>query len=467
MNLVQFSIKSKGTRNFARRLWTVFTRFGLSEAHTRRSLAAIMDTTNLYGAMPTFFVPAVVLQRHVSLFAELARRGAEIGVHGYVHNDYRSLSHGEQYKQTEQAIVVFDYAGIPRKGFRHPYLGWTEESVAVLTALDFIYDSNEAVLHDVIDLDSLPTHLRRGYEKSLQLFQAIPCTAYTLRPHYEGRLLRIPLSIPDDEMLYDRLRITDQARLGKIWSQVLRHVYDLGGVYVLNLHPERGLLCQRALDLLLSAASTQPLSVWMASLGEIAEWWQERRQFHLDIAPLAPNKWRVTAQCSPRSTLLARCVIVEDQPTTPWHGSDVRVQGTTCIINAPRRPCIGLSPRTPTEVDEWLHEQGYPLARGEGQDAESFAMYLDLPDGLGMTRHERIERCSTLVRQIEQSEVPLVRYGCWPNGSRAALAVSGDVDSVTVQDFFLRIREVRTATSTVAQMTSVAEGKDTYQLIQF
>jgi hypothetical protein len=71
------------------------------------------------------------------------------------------------------------------------------------------------------------------------------------------------------------------------------------------------------------------------------------------------------------------------------------------------------------------------------------ALYLDLPEGLGTTRKEQVERRSALVERIERLEAPLLRFGCWPDGSRAALAVSGDLDSVTIQDFFLRVLEVK------------------------
>jgi len=190
---------------------------------------------------------------------------AEIGIHGYVHNDYRFLSKIEQQKQTQQAISVFQKTQIPYQGFRNPYLGWTEESLQVFTELGFAYESNEAVLHDVIDLANLPPPLRSGYEKSLALFQAIPCSTYVLRPHFEGALLRIPTSIPDDEMLFDRLRITDPEEVGGIWSRMMQRIYDAGGLYTLNLHPERGILCKRALDSLLSYAQSRPLSIWVRS----------------------------------------------------------------------------------------------------------------------------------------------------------------------------------------------------------
>src|SRR5713226_5508939 len=171
MNLVALSIRTKGLHNFARRLWTVFIRFGISETRTRRALHTIINTLRKYKGTPTFFIPAVVLGRHSGLITEIANAGAEIGIHGYVHNDYRTLSRHEQYKQTKQAISVFHRTPLSYQGFRNPYLGWTEDSLGVFTELGFTYESNEAVIHDVIELDHLPPPLRTGFEKSLKLCQ--------------------------------------------------------------------------------------------------------------------------------------------------------------------------------------------------------------------------------------------------------------------------------------------------------
>jgi peptidoglycan/xylan/chitin deacetylase (PgdA/CDA1 family) len=442
MNLVSFSIKTKGVHTFTRRLWTVFTRFGITEARTRRALHSVIDTLRMGNAAPTFFIPAVVLSRHPQLIQEIVRCGAEVGIHGYVHNDYRFLDETEQYQQTKQAISVFQKTRTPYEGFRNPYLGWTEASLRVFAKLGFTYDSNEAVLHDVIDLNRLPAHLRSDYEKSFVLFQALPCNRYTLCPHFEGPLLRIPTSIPDDEMLFDRLRITNPEEIGRIWSRVLEHVYDLGGIYILNLHPERAIPCKRALDILLSCALNQPLPVWSARLIDVAQWWKERSQFRLQITPQAQNRWRVEAICSSRATLLARHLIVEDQPTRAWFGVDECVLSHSCVVSAKQCPCIGLSPRTPQQVFDFLLEQGYPVLPCSEEEAHTYALYLDMPEGLGTTRQEQLIRCSVLVQRIEELEAPFLHFGCWPDGKRMGIAISGDIDSVTVQDFFLRILEV-------------------------
>src|SRR5260370_33742999 len=426
----------------ARRLRTVFTRFGFSGSVTRRALLALLQALQPYQSAPTFFIPAVVLNRHPGLIAEIARCGAEIGIHGHVHNDYRTLSAEQQYMQTQQAIEIFNRTQIDYAGFRNPYLGWNEASLEVFRRLGFRYESNEACLHDVVHLADFSPLLQSGFEKSLALFQAIPCTAYTLRPHFEDALLRIPTSIPDDEMLFDRLRITDAKEVGDIWSCIMQRVYNLGGLYVLNLHPERVTLCKRALDQLLTYTNSRPLPVWQACLKDIAQWWKEHSQFRMNITQLAPDRWRVEATCTPRATLLARHLTVEDQPTTNWSDPDVCIQAHYCTVKASRCPCIGLSLHTPQQVLDFLLEQGYPAVCCSQEEGKMYTLYLDLPEGLGATREEQVKRRSALVQQIEHIDTPFLHFGCWPDGSQAALAISGDIDSVTVQDFFLRVLEV-------------------------
>jgi hypothetical protein len=223
----------------------------------------------------------------------------------------------------------------------------------------------------------------------------------------------------------------------------MQRVYDVGGLYTLNLHPERGILCKRALDVLLSHSRSQSLPIWLARLKDVALWWKERSQFRLRISPVDPQSWLVEADCTPRATLLARHLITDNGCAIPWSDTDMCVHSHRFLVHAPKCPCIGLSPQTPQQVVDLLHEQGYPLIRSSAQEADKYALYLDMPEGLGTTHEEQVERRSALVQQIEQLEAPFLHFGCWPDGHQAALAISGDIDSVTIQDFFLRILEVR------------------------
>jgi peptidoglycan/xylan/chitin deacetylase (PgdA/CDA1 family) len=442
MNLVSYSIRTKGMHAFTRRLTTVFSRFGFSEKATQRALHAIMDSLKVYDAGPTFFIPAVVLRRHPALLAQIARRGAEIGVHGYVHNDYRSLNTQQQRSQTQQAVSVFEETGTAFRGFRNPYLGWTEEALPIFTDLGFSYESNEAILHDVVDLDSLSSQLQQSFAKSLLLFQAIPCTSYALRPHFEGSLVRIPTSIPDDEMLFDRLRITNPREVGHLWCRVMQRVYDRAGLYTLNLHPERGILCKQALDILLDYAVKRPRPIWITRIGEVADWWRERSKFRFHITSQGPGRWKVEAACTSRAAILARYLTIEDQPATAGGNEDFCVDSHSFTVQAAHCPCIALSLETPQEVLDFLQEQGYPARQCTQEEAHTCTLHLDLPAGLGSTREEQRQRRCELLDQVEKLARPLLRFGYWPRGKHAALAISGDIDSVTVQDFFLRIIEV-------------------------
>jgi hypothetical protein len=228
----------------------------------------------------------------------------------------------------------------------------------------------------------------------------------------------------------------------------MQRVYDLGGLYTLNLHPERGVLCQQALDILLSYAHTTLQSVWLTRLQDVAQWWKARSQFSFSITPLADQVWQVEATCTPEATLLARHLVFENenvktQPVSSSTGDDMRIEDHQFTIRTPQAPCIALSPQTPQLVEHFLREQGYPFVRCLPEDAERYALYLDLPEGLGSTREEQVQRRSELVQQVEHLNAPFVRFACWPNGNQAALTISGDIDSVTIQDFFLRILEVR------------------------
>lgn len=223
----------------------------------------------------------------------------------------------------------------------------------------------------------------------------------------------------------------------------MERIYALGGIYVLNLHPERGVLCKPALERLLAFSQKQSLPVWVSSLRDVELWWRERRRFTLAIQSSGEGTWRVEATCTPRATLLGRHIEVEGASVVPWYGGDSVIDGRAFTVRALTCPCIALSPRTSQDVEDFLLEQGYPIERVDADRSQDFALYLDIPEGLGEARADQIARRSALVAQIESVQKPLVRFGVWPERARAALSITGDIDSITIQDFFLRIIEAR------------------------
>jgi hypothetical protein len=150
----------------------------------------------------------------------------------------------------------------------------------------------------------------------------------------------------------------------------------------------------------------------------------------------------VEAFCTSRATILARNLTVEDQEVTSAYAVDKRVHSHNFTVNASTCPCIALSEQTPDEVRTFLHEQGYPVISCSAEESSLYSLYLDKPEGLGKTPGGQAATKIALVEQIESLGQPFLRFGCWPDGCRAALCVSGDIDSVTVQDFFWRVIEV-------------------------
>ena len=68
----------------------------------------------------------------------------------------------------------------------------------------------------------------------------------------------------------------------------------------------------------------------------------------------------IESSCGPRATVLVRHLTVEDVPTAPWFGAEVRVEARSWDAQAARCPCVALSPATAGEVGDFLLEQGYP-----------------------------------------------------------------------------------------------------------
>ncbi|HEU5349381.1 MAG TPA: hypothetical protein VFU63_12295, partial [Ktedonobacterales bacterium] len=194
---------------------------------------------------------------------------------------------------------------------------------------------------------------------------------------------------------------------------------------------------------LLSFSQQQELPVWVTSLRDIEQWWRERRQFSFSLEPSAEATWRVEATCAPRAVVLARHLTVDGAATSPWFGTESSVESRQFSVHCATCPCIALSPQTSSEVEDFLREQGYPVQRAGTATAPGYSLYLDMPNGLGQTRAEQIAQRSALVAEIEACEKPLLRFGIWPNRARAALSITGDIDSITIQDFFLRIVEAR------------------------
>jgi len=431
MNLFAHSIASKGGVAFVRRVGTIAWRFQLTSARAERSVGAYLATLRHHGCNATFPITAVVLRRHQDLIRHLADEGVEFAVHGYVHTDMTTLTATQQCEHLARALDVFDLAGIPPRGFRGPYLRYDEDTIAAAASLGFEYVSNETVSYDVLEPDSFNPARWAEYQRALKLYSAIPVDQAIVRPRRRSGVIEIPVAMPDDEILVDRLGLRHGEQIGAIWVKALDRSYARGDLLTLQLHPERGGLCRKGLSILLTVARSKAPAVWIAQLRDIADWWRRRAAFRLEVEAAGDGRWRISGTGAPDVVILLqnlRC-----PGAMSWYGPYARLDRLGETVESPVRPTIGVSAES-EELRRFLEEEGYAVS--SGVEPESCALYLDRPGPLTLANQ------AAVLERIENSPAPLVRLARWPDGARSALSITGDVDALTLRDFVSRTWEV-------------------------
>lgn len=419
----------------ARRVGTIIERFGVTPAKMVRALDTYQDITARHGCTPTFPITTVALERNPRVAQRLNDRGAELAIHGYVHVDYASLSLEEQRRHIQRACRTFERHAVPFVGFRCPYYRWNEATWQVAEELGFLYSSNRVAHWDCFDESMLSSAQQASYRKAIDLYSSREASSEVVLPFFRGGLVEIPASIPDDEALVERMGFASSQDKAQVWCDMLGKIYDRGELFCLSLHPERIYQCQEALDAVLAQARTLSPSVWIAPLREIAEWWKEKQGFTLTARETSAGHYAVRAEASARATLLVRGASVSG-PAKDWYAGYVLVDGNECEIESHVKPFVGVPLHAPEWAVAFLADEGYIVERSA--DKDSYGTYLDrLEAPVADGSEERAKKL--LLDTVESSGSPLVRLWRWPNGARCCLSVTGDIDSLTLVDFGMRM----------------------------
>jgi len=434
--LLTHLVRSKGVANLARRAATIVGRTGFGARRMQRSLLGFAELLSRYDAHATFPVTAAALQRHPEVVRQLLPHtpAVELAVHSHRHVDLSLLSESELANEIKRAMTVFRAHGIPFTGFRAPYLRWNDNLPAALQSAGFWYDSSQSVLWPGWDECSLSPARSASVQLLCEFCQPRPAEAHASLPTWHGDLLEIPVSLPDDEMIVERMGLKDEHSIAAIWTDMLELCHEREDLFVLQLHPERFPICSGALECLLQRARTLHPPVWLANLREVAIWWREKRALRLDIVSQGEDLWEVTAEGPEDGVLLVRDADVDGQ-CLPWSRRYRMVPDRHFFLRAGRRPCVGISPAAALEVVQSLTHQGYAVEVSDHLDEHG--VYLN-------TESLSDDDIVPLLTEIENSSGPLVRWARWPQGAGAALAISGDVDALTAWDYALRPLEGRT-----------------------
>jgi peptidoglycan/xylan/chitin deacetylase (PgdA/CDA1 family) len=418
VNRLGFVLSSRGLRNSFERAAQVASRFGITAARMNRRLQAFADVVEQYGARPSLPITAAVLDRNPQVARRLQERGVELCVHSFVHNDLSGLGASEQARQIGLAIQLFNRHGIRFRGFRSPYLKYNQATLDAVKQAGFAYDSNMPFYWAPAGfLEGLSPDEKDGLRRGLDFYRPAEFPAEQSLPRPVRGLLEIPVSLPDDEILLDRVGM-DPARIGDVWLEMARMALERGELFTLQLHPERLTILRDALCRTLDFARSGG-DFWIATLSEISDWWKRRSAAELSLKTAGRDLYAV-AMTGPGDDDLAIEVI------RPGSGQSLLEPGQT--LSSSVKPVIGIGPETSQALRQYLSNEGY-----------LFDITEDTQDNSVFIRHDITG--PGLLEALAAAAGPVVRMGRWPRPFRAAMAVTGDIDCLTLGDFLRRFRE--------------------------
>jgi len=415
---------SVGTRGFGgaiHRAVAIARRHGVTPRRMLQQVSDFTSTALAFGMRPTF---PIVASRSVGAapLARLQDAGAVFASHGLRHVDYTLLPKSHQADEIRTAVEALAGRGIKVTGFRAPYLRTNGNLREVVAEQGLAFDSSNGVLWPIAE-----EHARHPSAQAVLRFYGAPTVDGEPPLPTDGPVVRIPVSLPDDEMCFERLGMRGEA-IAQQWRGNLATAFEQGAIYVLQLHPERYALLRDAAESLMDMARGLAPRLWLATLEEVAVWWRDRERAAIELEP-DNGRWIARTASD-----LGACLELFPDGRPDTSGPEGRPHpGDELWLDEGARPAIGLSLRTTPEFERRLRTEGFHCERSARPD--QWSCYLDLPPG-----RAAMSRADLLATIRQHASGPLVRLTRWPNGCQAAFCVTGDIDALCLSDFFSRLR---------------------------
>ena len=178
----------------------------------------ILDLLDRLDIKGSFYIPGFVAETHPELVKETARRGHEVGHHGYMHETPASMNVEEEEQVLEKGIGILEgLTGYRPRGYRSP--GWelSEASLGLLASRGFTYDSS------LMD-DDAPYTLDTGVGNLVEIpiswvLDDAPHFVYAPAPQRTS-----PMKSPNE--IYE------------IWAAEFEGLYRYGRAFTLTMHPQ-------------------------------------------------------------------------------------------------------------------------------------------------------------------------------------------------------------------------------------
>ena len=409
---------TKGLFHAIERSMEVFWRFALGGRRLDNVTDLVETVFGPTDLRMTFFVSAGAVHRHRTRIKRLHDLGHDIGSHGVYHSRMDMLPLDLQTKVLNESYRVLEDAGFGIRGFRPPYLNYNTDTRIALENGPFGWTSGEVIFWN------------DGFENGESIERLGPLYHFHQSDHKLSLpcerlgVLDIPVTAPDDEILYERYRLRSADSMQKAWCKIFEDIHRRGELFHVLFHPERFPQISRAIDGLVDYVQSRNPSVWMTRLDELARWWSLRRNWRWNRV----SNGRVELQIPEEASVLASAV----EPETEGLISDGLIyKDYRRVSTAENYPAwtVGLSDRCPKELEKFLHREGF-LAEYSDQP-EKHSLFIDR-DGFS----ERNARA--LLEEVDSCEKPLLRVWRWPNGHQSAFCISADICAVDLRDFVER-----------------------------
>jgi hypothetical protein len=309
-------------------------------------------------------------------------------------------------------------------------LSWNSYTTKAIQKNSLLWESDQTVIWNGF-IDSKLSKLRHFMANAVHLlYSPHDAKKNIVIARLQDEVVHIPIMLPDDEILVDRLGIKDSNTIEKIWTDILEKIHLRGEVFVLLLHPERFPICGQVLENLLKKVSYSEQGVWVTGMTEVAEWWKEKRQFKFTFQKESKKGYRVHFKCTDRATILGRnhCTKVS---RTPFYKDYHIIEDKEFFVESGNlKPCIGIHPKCSRKLLNFLKDEGFPY---EVSDSNSkYSLFLE--GGGTFARNDEM----ALLNKIEENPNPIIRYWRWPEGMRSAFVTTHDLDCLTITDFLYR-----------------------------
>ena len=420
--LIRDRFRARSLKYTCFRFVNLFRHYGMTPAMIAQVLDDFVRLLTIRNICPTFPVTAMIVHRHPQIFQRLQDKGVEFAIHGYRHIDYTQISSGEFRTHIEKAIHIFRNNSIHYKGFRFPFLRRTPKHIQCLSEYDFLWDSSEVISWPLPSVFPISDMRRHDYQQIIHTYQVQKSQNILSLPWIFRDILEIPVSVPDDDILSERLGMNVQ-EMHKIWRQILEETYERGDLFVLQLHPERFLIYRSVLARLLNVACRME-TIWIASLSEIARWWKDRYNTVCDVTAGDSGAWKIHSRGPAASRIrLGVCRLKENK--SRW----TALPSLEYNINTVDKPVIGILPPIKKEMIDFLRQEGYLFEEARKDQAYAMRMAGD---------SYSVKKKQVIIRKIESVNKPLLKLHYWPDAYQSAISVTGDVDGVDFWDYWTR-----------------------------